>query len=438
MKTGVFRIPREPGLPLAGYIEPYETFFVDGREGTDRWGRDRSKVLACGTGFGDREYVCPAYLEESCPGNRGKGLRVAADFKTKCDLTCGECGGGGRTQTMAYCGWERGAGPFKAAMGEMGGSLRLDRDRYRCEPSAPFPDWGTTFMPSVEWGAKDWMPRLRAANGGQDFPWIATTVRTASPGLTKDGAPLRERLGNYTGKIIVHGLVKDDVLDDVWEYRHRLFKWNVDQGVDVMVTPQFSYYDEEPNCMVVYNTNRIFQWFIEAREAGFPHVGLDWPPGNMEWIRQEYLDFALRNEVKLLCPSFQTLRSRDGLSAAFVKDLRRLHEELPLDVSFLMFGLGTATGFAQANLCLPGRNICFASSDPFARAAFFRHVGGDLAPGRVTRAMKDRMTAAEIAAKIQEFKGDAFAHNVLHYAKITRKVKEAGARREQRRAQAAR
>lgn len=405
-KTGIFPTAEPPEPRLNDFVNPRQEFFVDGREGVDRWGRDRTKVLACGTGWDD--YVCPAYVEESCPGNRGPGLRSEGDRTMKCDLKCGQCGGGGRTETMAYCGWTRAAGPFKAAMGEMGGSLKLDR--YKCAPAPALERWGVPFMPAVEWGAKAWQDDLTRWNDGQPYEWMATSLRTASPGQTRDGQGLRERLGKYGGKIVVHGLAKDDVLDDIWDRRERVLKWLLAEDPDVMVTPQFSYYSDDQNCMALYNFNRIFRWYTECRDMGFRNVGLDWPPWNVEWARDEFLQFALRNEVKLICPSYQTMGSRGGLISHYLYELRRLHKELPLDVSFLIFGQTNVTAFTQTAMSLPGRNVCFTTSDAFARAAFFRLIGGGLAPKRFT-------------------KGDTFAWNVMHYKKLTARAVSVGDRR---------
>jgi hypothetical protein len=62
--------------------------------------------------------------------------------------------------------------------------------------------------------------------------------------------------------------------------------------------------------LAVVNTDRIFRWYCEAAELGFPHVVLDWPPANVPWARQEYLDFILRNDVKVIAPSLAAHRAR--------------------------------------------------------------------------------------------------------------------------------
>ena len=127
-RLGVFeaRGGDEPVLPSEfDFTDPRSSFFIDGREGVDRWGRERAGLTACGTGFDG--YVCPLYLEESCPGDRNRGDRIDVNYKATCDLDCGACGGGGRTETLGVCGQEKGLANMQAAIAEMGGSLRLDK-----------------------------------------------------------------------------------------------------------------------------------------------------------------------------------------------------------------------------------------------------------------------------------------------------------------------
>ena len=388
-EDGIYRGPGPLDIWLGGLDTSNDAdYFVDGREGVDRWGRERKDLIACGTGWDG--YVCPAYAEEACPGDRNPGDRLAPNRVRNCDLLCGACGGGGRTETMAYCGWSKGRKMFATAVAEMGGSLRLDR--YQAPPAKPVPTFETSYVPSCEWYVKGLMPTLTEQMGGP-WPMVATSVRTAYPGIRRDGQPLRERLGNYEGSIMVHGLAKDDVLDDRWDDRHRLMRWCQQQGVDTMVTPQFSYYEEDQNCMAVFNTNRIFRWYQECAELGFPHVALDWPPANMPWAREEYLDFILRNDVKLIAPSLQTVHETGGISPRFLADFRRLHAELPADVSVAMFGVGVLVAYVQIARMMPGRNLTFVNPKAYFAATQWKLLNESPAPPGWSKA-------------------DAFAYNV--------------------------
>lgn len=398
-----------PDVPLGGFVDGKADFFTDGREGVDRWGRERKTLTACGTGWGEDAYVCPAYAEEACPGDKSPNVRFAANRNLTCELGCGTCGGGGRSFTISYCGWEKGAGPFSAAVREMGGSLRLDQ--YSTTPdTSVVPPWDTPLIPSLEWGAKSWVAVMDADFGGPQ-PWLSTSLRTASPGKTRGGQPLRERLGGHAGKILVNGLIKDDTLDDIWDQRHRVQRWCREQEVDLMCTPQFSYYSSDQLCITLYNTNRIFRWYVECRELGFPLVALDWPPLSKPWLREELHAFVDRNEVKILALSYQLMAGRGGLAAPYIAELRRLHKVMPADISFIVFGLTTANGFAQVAMSLPGRNLTFVTSDPFARASYFKLVPkGDSAPKRFTKA-------------------DAFVYNVRYERRLAERALAAGARK---------
>jgi hypothetical protein len=358
-------------LDLAARDSPY---FPDDREGVDRWGRERAGLLACGTGWHD---VCPAYLEESCPGDANRGTRIEPSTVRVCNLDCGACGGGGRSETMAYCGWPKGRAFFDSAIAEMGGTLRMDR--WSAPPSAPAPTFPSRYIPSVEWGVKTYLPEM----DGDPPPVLSTTMKTAKPGKM----PLRERLAGYEGMLIVNGLNRDDMLDDMWDDRRRLYRFCREADVDIMVTPQFSYYDSRQLCMATYNTNRIFQWYVECMEAGFPHVALDMPPYHRDWLVDEYLDFIKRNKVKLISISYQTFRGEMGLDPRQIMNARRrLHRELDPDVAILVYGLGSAQGWVIVATSFPGRQVVFSNTSPFSRANFFKLLPADAsAPPGMTK-----------------------------------------------------
>lgn len=425
-RTGIFERPEAlpPDINIEDSYPRKAEYVPDIRDGVDRWGRERKRLTACGTGWGPGEYICPAYLEESCPGERNRHVKMLPSITHLCDLDCGGCGGGGRVSTMAYCGWPKGQPMFDAVMKEMGGSLRLDR--YTASPARPIEKWPAAFIPSLEWAAKHWIPVLgeewTGKEGGQ-YPAIATSIRTASPGRKRDGMPLRDRLGGYEGFLIVHGLAKDDVLDDAWDGhlgggRKRLFEWNIREGTDLMLTPQFSYYDDAQLCMVPVNVNRIFRWYLESADAGFPYVGLDWPPGPFDWLHNEYVEFAIRSEVKIVALSYQTMNDRGGMKAGHLSYLRTLNKDLPEDVSFLFFGVGNVLGMSQARRMMPNRNLAFLSSEPFARTAFWHLMTNDHAPKRFS-------------------KGQVFSWNVKYLANMVAKVEGAAERRRARAATAA-
>jgi hypothetical protein len=181
-------------------------------------------------------------------------------------------------------------------------------------------------------------------------------------------------------------------------------RWCLEQGVETMVTPQFSYYEVMQNCMAAWNNARIMRWYSECAELGFPHVALDWPPGNMDWAREAYLEFIARNEVKLIAPSLQTFHDVGGVSIKWLADFQRLHQELPSDVGVLMFGVGVVNAFAQIASIFKGRNLTFVSPRAYVQATQWRLLNDARGPGS---------------------KGDCFADNVLGLQRMADAAMEA-------------
>ncbi len=387
----------EPVLPSPIDVEdPRSSFFTDGRDGIDRWGRDLRTVTACGTGWGPGEYVCPLYVEESCPGARNRGDRTKPEITTVCDLDCGGCGGGGRAHTMGYCGQQRGSENMRAAMAEMGGSLRLDK--WMAPPATPLDGWPAAYFPVVEHYAKNWRHILA------DLPMIGTTMQSVYGGRRKaKPVLLRERLGGkagYDGKLCVTGLVKDDLLDDVWDDLEHVLKYLRASDVDCVVAPQYSYYDENANGMAVYNANRIFAYYTRCMELGFPTVALDVPPFAAEWLHYEFIDFIVRSDVKVIAGSYQTFGTRGALDPRHVLGARRLHASLPPDVSMMVFGVGQRVGQAQLARLMPGRHLVFADKAPYALAIFFTLLphGTNAPPGM----KKDEVFARNVAVMTKQ------------------------------------
>jgi hypothetical protein len=147
-------------------------------------------------------------------------------------------------------------------------------------------------------------------------------------------------------------------------------------GVQVMTSPQFSYYNGLPTASWLYNSSRSMEWYSRCVEVGFPVVALDTPPTGQNWYLADYLRFIKRNKVKCLAISLQTI---SGISAYHVKTAREFHEELDPDVSLLFFGTNTLPAMIAIARCYPGRNMAFSNVEPYAKAAFGRLVTGTLA-----------------------------------------------------------
>lgn len=412
-EPGVIADEVSEGFPLLAsrehIVAPRMEFFPSDREGTDRWGRDRATLRLCGT----PEARCAAGVEESCPGDGNSGTRLEPARTRKCALDCASCGGGGRVATFTRCGWDRGQPMWEQAIAEVGGSLRLDK--WTCTPpltrAAP---WPANYVPVVEGYAQHW-PAV------QSLPMLGTTMQTSMPPKRNmnEARTIRDRLGGcgcgepghppagaYNGTLIVNGLVKDDMLDDVWDDRSRFIEYALLSRVDVMVVHQFSYYDFDHSCAHIYNANRSFYLYHQFREAGFPLVVMDMPPHHRDWFQDEYLDFCDRSEVAAVAISLQTFGFRGSLHPLHIKGLRHIHARLDPTVAVMVFGIGTLIGMTQITKLFPGRNLVFSGKEPYGQTIFFQlmKTGASAPPGM------DKPTV--------------FAHNLAWAQLMADKIKE--------------
>lgn len=376
------------------------SFAPDPRTGTDRWGRDRADLRVCGDG----EYVCPAAREESCSGDGNPGTRIEPARTRVCNLQCEYCGGGGRVATFTRCGWQRGQPMWDQSIAEVGGSLRLDKW------TSPPPDrradpWPTPYVPVVEAYAQHW-PVV------QTLPMLGTTMQTSMPPKRDMNAArtIRERLGGYRGKLIVNGLVKDDMLDDAWDDRSRFIEFALRSRVDVMVVHQFSYYDGDHSCAHLYNANRAFYQYHQFREAGFPLVVMDIPPYHRTWFQDEYLNFVARSDIAAIAISMQTFGFRGSLHPLHIRGLKHIHSRLAPDVAVMVFGIGTLIGMTQITKMFPGRNLVFSGKEPYGQSIFFQLMpNGTSAPPGMDKAA-------------------VFAHNLKWAQNAARAIKDRAAK----------
>jgi hypothetical protein len=402
--TEIGDAPRGKPRPLkaADWEDPKCQYFPDDREGEDRWGTPYQEKVACGTGFGEDEYVCPLYVEESCPGCKNKGNRFYPCKQRTCSLDCGVCGGYDlKSGTIAYCGQQKSERFHDGVFAEFGGSLRLDR--WTGGPGeAREADFPCAYFPIVEWGGRNWMRAFLSGKVGGwsrpehwpaevGFPLVGTTMKTIYPGrgraakAMRRGAPirsrtgLRDRLGGFKGDILVSGMVKDDLLDDCWEDRERILRWCRDEGATHMLTGQFSTYPDKQNMMLVYNTNRAFWWYERAMELGFKHVILDIPTDfHARWIMDEHFDYAERSGCKVFALYYAHYRARGGMDPRTVWNARLVHDCMPKDAAVMLFGPSTLQRIAGLARIFRGRQMIFSTVEAYARSAFYRLVPGGI------------------------------------------------------------
>lgn len=388
-------------------------YFQDGREGSDRWGTSYKNKWACGTGWGAGEYVCPAYVEESCPGCKNPGNRLDPCLNQSCNNVCGSCGGGGRSVTIAYCGQEKSL--FNGSShSEMNGTLRCDQ--WTSTPEENDLVFPVNWFPVIEQDRNDKTTGKKAdrVNTGEtwmselgEYPVIGTTLKTVYESVfSSKRRLLREKLGiSDKPTLMVNGLVLDATLDEIWDDRHDVLDYCMESGVNVMIPPQYSAYTDLQNYMAVYNANRTFQWYCEARERGFDHVALQHIGPQSPWLLQEFFDFAARSGTKLVSINMQLAHSeKGGLDMRGIKRLRDCDEGYPDDCKFIVFGLSTYPRIAQAANVLKKREVIYANVNAYASSVFF----GTYPSG--TRA-KAGMT-----------KGQVFAHNCKWFAEHTDKA----------------
>jgi hypothetical protein len=254
-------------------------------------------------------------------------------------------------------------------------------------PPSAIPDLGKAWFPTVQWGDKFRLPVLHEdeiTRTGKPYPVLATTYKSAMPGKRaahglgpKPGEPLdynqdiRERLGGFEGTLMVNGLTKDDLLDEVWDDLDRVMRFCLESRVEIMVTPQFSYYEVMQNCMTLLNTKRIFMFYQRILEEGFPVAVLDCPPSGLPWYRDEYLHFIQRNQVKMIAFSYQTLGMRGGLTPQMLRGAMDWNADLPADVQIMVFGLAQPLAAVQLMKLMEGRKLYFSGSNASAMSAFF-------------------------------------------------------------------
>lgn len=411
------------------------SFFTDGRDGKDRWGTPLKNKIACGTGWGDDQHVCPMYVEESCPGCRNKGNRIFACVVNSCDNGCDICGGGTRAETVAICGQKR-SWTLDSWIGPEGEfpTLRLDQwanpdfpderiEHLEAGAAAELP-FDVSWFPVIRHNMDDvdkktgkkvgtWMGALKnmppIVCTGADFAWQVMEGQKKKKRKPGPRLNLRERLGVGPDTIVfVHGQVLDDALEKCWDAREEFFPWLLAEGVEGMIGPQFSTYPDLQNAMALLNVARIMDWYLDTCAAGFKYNVFQHPGFQADWLTQECYDFVARAGCKLVAFSTQTHGSRGGMIPEAIRDHRRAREFYPDDVRWLHFGTTTMLRMKMSAKLLgvfdEDRKIMFSNVVAAAGAAFFT------------------LNPEKVSAPAGWTKGDVFAHNLEAYPRLADRV----------------
>lgn len=214
---------------------------------------------------------------------------------------------------------------------------------------------------------------------------------------------LRERLGVPASTLVfVHGQVKSEDLEKVWDGHQEFLDWALAEGVDGMLTPQFADDKEVPDL------DRAFDWYRAAVEAGFPKPVFQHPGMQRRELLDECYEFAQSEAVSLIACSVGKDRGRGGLLPPTARDHQLARENYPDGVDFLHFGTSTALRMKMAAKLLgyfAGEHaITFSNVVAATAAAFYMRV-----PERAT-------------APPDWTKGEVFRHNVEGYEKLAAKV----------------
>lgn len=215
---------------------------------------------------------------------------------------------------------------------------------------------------------------------------------------------LRERVGVPTStKLLIHGQVRAAELDKLWKRRGEFLAWAKAEGVDGILTPQFTKADDDAP-----DLDRAFEWHREAAEEEFDYVVWQHPGPQKKDVVAECYDFVETEKVAIVAVAVGKDRGRGGLLPLTARDHKLCREKYPADVDFLHFGTSTALRMRMAAKLLGyfdgDRGVTFANVVAATGAAFYMRL-----PERAT-------------APPDWTKGMVFAHNVAGYEKLAAKI----------------
>ncbi len=214
---------------------------------------------------------------------------------------------------------------------------------------------------------------------------------------------LRERLGVPASSLVfIHGQVRSKELGKVWDRRREFLEWCKAEGVDGVLTPQFT------NDKEVFELDKAFEWHLEAADVEFPYVVWQHPGPQKKDLLAQCYDFADSEKVEVIAIATGKDRGRGGLLPQTARDHKLCRENYPASIDFLHFGTSTALRIRMAAKLLGyfegERAISFANVVAATGAAFYLRL-----PERAP-------------APPDWTKGMVFAHNVAGYEKLVAKV----------------
>lgn len=201
-------------------------------------------------------------------------------------------------------------------------------------------------------------------------------------------------------KAVLMGYGPDPLVERVWERRHtdRLIERIAAQGWDLVTTPDFSVYGDQPRTEMLFNLRRSLVFAQELSDAGVAVAP------SIYWFRREDIDrwvtWIVETEPTFVCLPKHTLRHKsewETMAAPGLEYLGAALDDAGSDVRVLVSGVSRPERVAQLASWFHAR-LSITAQNPVHLASQGRKV---------------TPTGREV---IQAHRADLFAHNVRFYS----------------------
>jgi hypothetical protein len=221
-----------------------------------------------------------------------------------------------------------------------------------------------------------------------DLPWVALhggrVFGTTGRSLTKKHRlPLREtyRLGHKT-QLALEFYVEDRVLEGIWASRHTFIQDVLRLQLDLILTPNFSVWQDGPRFESLLNIRRSNWLYQEMAAAGLPVIpdigfSLFEPDGRLwaEWVNQQ----SGLQALSLFCGG-RKIHADKRAHRESVEDIALFHQAVRPNVTFVIGGVHSLQRLADYRRAAPGRQLCFCNGMAYSVAQRRRLIGERKAP----------------------------------------------------------
>lgn len=337
---------------------------------------------------------------DHCPFYRGDPSRGVLPGPepvcSGCNTRCGYCGCA-RTSTRVSSGSPCAQCPIRCGsrtdmatwMADVGGTFGFEDLQVR----APIPAGLPAFVPMLDGAAS-------VAELDLDLHWPAYAVgftRVVSritarvkPRFSRQTA--RQALGLRADQLaVLVGYGEDPLVEAFWTHRSELIPAVAAQGWDLVLSPNYSMYWNQPRAEHLLNFRRNLLIAAELAEAGVPAVP------NLYWYRLEdlerYVSWAAVTKPAAVAVNLQTCRTAPDWDLVALPGLAYLAMGLPPEVTVVLNGVSRPDRIATVVEFFAGRRLHVISQHALQAA---RH-GMTMTPsGRVSRQarVQDLFTAS--------------------------------------------